>query len=355
MELSLASGWTQVEPKETQFELLISGQSPEQQLIAWDTGFGHQREIGYSGGINCPLAVDETGNRVFVSVDGIVSYAIRGNPKKNECKIIDSLSPRWMLEYVPTEPGLLMHLHGTDPMQSFIARFNVENGSSRKELLPEEAFAPLDVSRTHDRVLYSTRRGGAAVYDVRGTVKEIASVDLSVQVTGGAFDTCEQRVVLGGDGLLGWDTETGSISRLCEHGSCPAIDIAGGVWFSHNDGALAKLNSEAESFDVIVELSGLDTYDRNDGSYAHPVVFSPDARYGLVSLTGRTKLIGKELEEAEAFCKMVGQPFSDSHRHRYHHYFCVLDLELQEVWCREGYAHNVAWTTTTNSAKQTLP
>lgn len=353
MELSLASGWAQVEPKETQFELLISGQSPGQQLIAWDTGFSVRREIGYSGGINCPLAVDETGNRVFVSVDGIASYNIRDNVQ-NESKISDSLSAVWMLEYVPAGPELLMHLHGDDPMQNFIARLNVENGSFGKELLPEGAFVPLDVNRAHDKVLYS-KRGGAAVYDVRRAVKEIVSVDLSVQVRGGAFDTDEQRVVFGGDGLLGWNMETGSISRLCEHGSYPAIDATGGVWFSHKDGALAILTSEAGSFDVIVELSGLDAFGGNDGSYAQPVVFSPDGRYGLARLTGRTKLTGKELDEAEAFCKQVGQLFSERHQHRYHHYFCVLDLELHEVWCSEGYAHNVAWIAAEKSARQMLP
>lgn len=343
MELSLANGWTQVEPKETQFELLIDDQTDGQQLIACDTGFNRRRVLGVLGGVNCPLAVDETGRRVFVSVGGVVAYDFGGD-QKNECKINDELSPVWMLSFVSAGPALLMHLFGDEPARWFIARLNLENGSMRKELLPEGSFMPLGVNRAQDRVLYGTRRG-AAVYDVGGTLRTVASVDLAVQVRGGVFDVDEQRVVLGGRGLLGWNTKTGKVSRLCEHGHYPAIDDDGGVWFSRNDGTLAKLGAEAGTFEAVVELTGIDVSDGSGGSYAQPMIFSPDGRYGLATLTGNTKLEGDELAEAEAFCNRVGQPFSDLHRHRYHHYFCVLDLELQEVWCSEGYAHNAAWIT----------
>ncbi len=341
MELSLANGWTQVEPKETQFELLVPDQPDGQRLVACDTGFNRQRELGSSGGLNCPVAVDETGNRVFQSADGIVAYDL-GRVEQSECKINHDLSPIWMLECVSTGPELLMHLLGDDPNQCFVARLDIENGSTRKELLPQGTFIPLDVNRTQDRVLYSTLKG-AAVYDVKRALRTVTSVDLPVQVLGGVFDANEQRVVLAGQGLWGWNLRTGEIIRLCEHGSCPAIDGAGGMWFSLNGGTLAKLGAEAGSFDVIVELSGLNTSDVTGGNYAQPVIFSPDARYGLATLTGSTELKGKELAEAEAFCKQVGQPFSEFHKHHYHHYLCVLDLELQEIWCSEGYTHNVAW------------
>ncbi len=237
-----------------------------------------------------------------------------------------------------------MHLGSDDSMQCFFARLDIENRTVRKEPLPTEAFAPLCVSSAQDQVLYSTR-DGAAVYDVRGAIKTVATVDLKFQVAGGVFDTADHRVVLGGSGLLGWNTDTGALSRLCAKGSYPAVDGTGGVWFSYNDGTLAKLNSEAGSFDVIVALSGLETSSAYGGSYAQSVSFSPNARYALATLTGRTELIGKELGEAKAFSKQVGQPFSNFHRHRHHHFFCVLDLELQEVWCSEGFAHNAAWIT----------
>jgi hypothetical protein len=341
IELSLGSGWTQVEPKETGYELLMSNQSSGQRLVALDTTFLRQRDLGFAGGVNCPLAVDETGDQVFVSVNGIVSYVTRESEHRGR-RISDDLSPVWMLEYVSTGPQLLMHLFGEEPSQSFFARLDLANHSVRKELLPPEAFSPLDVHTSHAKILYSTRQG-AAVFDVSGAIKTVAKVDLSVYVMGGAFDIDDQRIVLGGRELLGWNTETGAISRLCEHGCYPVIDKLGGVWFSHNEGALAKLRGEAGRFEVIVEVSGLDTSHRKIGSYAQPVSFSPDGRYGLVTLTGKMKLFGTDLEEAEAFCKRVGQPFLDTHQYRYNHYFCILDLELQEVWCSEGHAHNVAW------------
>lgn len=342
MELSLADGWTQVEPRETSFELLISGQPPEQHLISSDTAFRHRREIGFSGGINCPVAVDETGGRVFVSVDGIVSYGLRGNVEE-ECKIIEDVSPVWMLSYNPTGPNLLMHLHGEEPMQSFIARLNLDTGNIERQPLPEEAFFPLALNVACDKVLYSSRHRGAAVYDLENEVSTLASAKVPSWVQGGTFDTDERRIILGGDGLWGWDTDSGSISRLCERGMYPAVDGGGGVWFSLKDGALAKLNSKDGSFEAIVELSGLDTSGGKEGSFAQPFVFSPDALYGLARLTGRKKLVGKELEEADAFCKSVGQPFSEHHQYSYEHYLCLLDLEAQEVWCSEGYAHNINW------------
>jgi hypothetical protein len=222
---------------------------------------------------------------------------------------------------------------------------DLETGRFQKEPLPAKAFAPLDVNKSKKTALFATRQGGAAIYDMNGSTTTIAAVDLPFHAMGGVIDLQGPRVVLGGNGLVGWNTETGRLSRLCERGSCPAIDASGGLWFSLTDGALARLQDGAIGFDVIVELSGLDTSHDESGSFAQPVTFSPDGRYGLAVLTGKTELTGKDLEEAEAFCKRVGQPFAKFHRHRYHHYFCILDLNRQEVWCHEGYAHNVAWIT----------
>ncbi len=341
MELSLAKGWTQVEPKDTPFELLMSGQSPGQRVLASNTSFTRQRDLGFSGGTNCPLAVDHVAGRVYVSVDGIISYGVH-EAEQHELDIEDDLSAVWMLEYVPAGPELLMHLAGGGPRQSFIAWLNLENRQMRKGLLPAEAFFPLGLNIKHSKALYSTRQG-AAVYDLNGSIQAIATVDLPFQATGGTFDADAFRIILGGNGLFGWKTETGELSHLCERGSYPVIDDAGGVWFSLNDGALAKLRGGEASFEVIVELTEVDTSSMKAGSYAQPLVLSPDGRYGLARLTGQTELAGKELQEAEAFCKSVDQPFSDFHRHQYHHYSCVLDLEVQEVWCHEGYAHNIAW------------
>lgn len=176
MELLLADGWTQVEPKDTQYELLISAQSPEQQLIAWDTGFHRRREIGFSGGSNCPIAVDETGDRVFVSVDGIVSYDIRGKVPK-EGKISEDVSPIWMLAFNPAGHELLMHLHGDAPMESFVGRMNLKTGDFQKWLLPQEAFFPIAMNGASDKALYSTRGSGAALYSLQDEVSTVASVD----------------------------------------------------------------------------------------------------------------------------------------------------------------------------------
>lgn len=152
IELSLADGWTQVEPRETDFELLISGQSYRQHLVACDTAFQNKREIGFSGGRNCPLAVDEIGRRVFVSVNGIFSYSLHGGDGK-ERRVSGEASPHWMLAYNPAGPDLLMHLRGEEPRQTFVARLNLDDGDIRRQLLPEEAFFPLALNSGYDKIL----------------------------------------------------------------------------------------------------------------------------------------------------------------------------------------------------------
>ena len=341
MELSLSDGWTQVEPRETQFELLMSDQSMGQRLITTNTAFTEQRDLGFSGGTNCPLAVDRALDRVYVSVDGIVGYGIH-EAQQLEFKFADDLHAVWMLEHLASGQELLMHLAGGDPRQSFIGRLDLENGHLRKVSLPAEAFFPLDLNAQQNKVLYSTP-GGATIYDLRGPLHAIAAVDLPFHATGGAFDADDVRVILGGIGLVDWRPESGELRRLCERGSCPAIDKDGSVWFSVSDGALARLRGDETGYEVIVELAEFDISDGKDGSFAQPLVFSPDGRYGLAELTGRRELVGTELEEAEAFCKRVGQPFSDLHRYKHHHYFCVLDFLAQDAWCCEGYAQNTAW------------
>jgi len=341
MELSLAEGWTQVEPRDTGFQILLSGQSPGQNLISSDTAFRDQREIGFSGGVNCPIAVDEAGNRVFVSVDGISSYELKGSASE-AIEITGDASPVWMLAYDSAGPDLLMHLRGEKPKQSFFARLNLGNGSMRRQLLPEEAFVPLAVDDKYKKFFYRTRHG-AAVYQIENEVGTLASIELPFSVVGGAFLSDEHRVIFGGRGLWEWDTKGSSISRICEHGAHPAVHNSDAVWFTLRDGALAKLSSKEGSFEVVVALAGLDTIASRGGSYAQPLVFSPDRCFGLARLTGREKLIGKDLDEAEAFCKTVGQPMTEFYQYRYKHYICILDFETQQTWCNEGYAQNVAW------------
>lgn len=341
MELALTEGWTQVEPKDTPNCLLFSGQLREQKLLAFNTSFSRSRDFGSSGGASCPFVLDASEDRAYLSNGGIKMFDL-GDANSHPFTVTQDLAPLWMLERIPDTSDLLMHLMGEDPKQNYIARLHLEDGSFDKHLLPTEAFFPLDVNHRNSTALYETQ-DGAAVYQLGGSVQTLASIRLPFHPIGGRFDADETKVVIGGNGLFGWHTDTGDLHRLCEIGMHPVFDRDGELWFSAKDGALGKLRGRDTGFEVVIELTGVDTHGVNSGSYAQPIVFSPDGRYGLARLTGRTKLSGKELEEAEAFCKKVNQPFSDLHSHKYHHYFCVLDLKVREVWCHEGYAHDLAW------------
>jgi hypothetical protein len=339
MELLLAPDWSQVAPRKTPYTLLMSGQSPGQNLVAFDTAFENKRVVAFSGGANCPLAIDHKNDRVYFSCNGVHSVDLRSGAERH-FDIGGDLAPIWLLELDQYEPSLLMHLHSIDPRRKDIGRLSLETGLVERSELPTEAFYPMDVDLEGQRILYTTRRGGAAVLDVSGAIRTISELALPYHAIGGCFDLGGSRVLLGGKGLLGWDIATSQTVRLTEEGTDPALDESGAVWFSLSDGVLARLRPSSPSPEIIVQLSGLDT---SDHSYAQPVVFSPDGRYGLARLTGRTPLTGYDLTQAEEFYRRTEQKMGDFERHSYHHYLCILDLQDQEVWCHEGYAHNLAW------------
>lgn len=339
MQLSLADGWTQVNPRDTSCTLLLSGQSPDQRLIAVDTAFTHRKDLAFSGGSNCPLAVDHANARVYFLADCLTSVCLRTGTLQTY-DVDKNLGVFWMLEYRTDGPELVMLLHDTAPSAQCLGRLDLLTGELQRVLLPAEAFAPLAVNHEHRVALFSTRHAGAALCDLSGSGKALASIALPSFVQGGCFDRDSGRTVLGGKGLFGWNVRTGTISTLCHDGRYPKFDRQGDLWFCVEDGNLCRLRRDGRGFDVILELTGMDP---RGWGYAQPIVFSPDGRYGVARLTGKTPLTGQDLAEAEEFCRRHGQTFSDFYRHRFHHFFCVLDLALQEVWCRDGYAHNLAW------------
>jgi hypothetical protein len=314
MELLVANGWTQVGPRDTPFSLIVSDQSAGQSLVAVNTSFTRRKELAFSGGVNCPIAIDHAESHVYFSADGVKSLSL-GRGDLQSFEIEDGLYAVWMLECVPDKRALLMHLHGYAPKQKYMARLDLESGRVQKTELPVDAHFPLAVNHTCNKALYSTARG-VTLYDFSGAIRADATIEFPSHVLGGVFDQGGSRAVFGCNGIVGWHIETGEVSRLSNTGAYPTFDQNGGLWFAIQDGAIAKLRGHDTSFDVIVQLTGMDI---SDMSYAQPIVFSPDGRYGLARLTGRTRLVGQELTEAEDFAKRVGQRMSDSDRHRYHH------------------------------------
>lgn len=338
MQLALAEGWTQVSPRDTPYTLLLSCQNPGQRLIAANTAFTRRKDLGFSGGSNCPIAVDRTGERIFYSAEALVSHDLRSGDVRH-LPIDDAFGIFWMLTHHADPPGLVMLLHSADPMDQRLGVLDLSTGTLDQRPLPAEAFSPLAIDHDRGLVLFSTRRGGAAVCGLAGSPTPVASIATPRSVFGGCFDGDSGRVILGGSGLHGWNTRTGTLSRLCPKGSYPVLDRHGDVWFALEDGILCRLHADGRT-EAVVTLTGLDP---TGWGHAQPVVFSPDSRYGLARLTGKTPLSAEELAEAEAFWSRHGQPFSDIYRHSYRHVLCILDLDRQECWCADGYAHNLAW------------
>lgn len=339
MQLALAEGWTQVSPRDTPYTLLLSDQNPGQRLIAVNTAFSQPKDLGFSGGTNCPIAVDRTGERIFYSADKLTERDLRSGVERHFA-IDDAFGIFWMLTYQPDPPGLVMLLHSTDPMDQRLGVLDLSTGTLDQPPLPAEAFCPLAIDHDRGLVLFPTRRGGAAVCSLAGSPTPVASIATPRSVLGGCFDGDTGRVILGGSGLHGWNTRTGTLSQLCPQGRYPVLDREGDIWFALEDGILCRLRRDGSGHDAIASLTGLDP---TGWGYAQPVVFSPDGRYGLVRLTGKTPLSAEELAKAEAFCKRHGQPFREFYRYSYRPVLCILDLDRQEAWCHDGYAHNLAW------------
>lgn len=339
MQLALAEGWTQVSPRDTPYTLVVSDQNPGQRLIAVNTAFTRRKDLGFSGGTNCPIAVDRSGERIFYSGESLTSLDLRSGGERHFV-IDDAFGIYWMLTYQPDPPGLVMLLDGVDPKVQFLGHLDLTTGALERRPLSAEAFSPLAVDIDRGLALFSTRRAGAAVCDLSGAAAAKASLALSPYVDSGCFAGDEDTVVLGGQGLVAWNARTGAVTTLSPTGRYPQYDRQGDLWFCTEDGNLCRMRRDGSGFDVIVELCGVDP---TGWGYAQPIVFSPDGRFGLARLTGKSPRTGRDLVDAEAFCRHHNQPFDDHHRHHFHHFFCILDLDRQEVWCHDGYAHNLAW------------
>jgi hypothetical protein len=292
--------------------LLLSGQFPGQRLVATDTSFARQKDLAFSGGSNCPLAVDHANARVYFSADVLTSIDLRSGALQQHDAGTD-LSASWMLEYRPRQSDLLMLLHGPELKAHCLGAFDLGTDRLRTLPLPDDVFFPLAIDHTRGVALFSARQAGAALCDLSGSTVALSSIRLPHFAMGGCFIDDGSKVILGGDGLYGWDLGSGSVSPLCKTGRYPVPDRNGDIWFCTEDGNLCRLRRDGSGFDTIVELAGVDP---RGWGYSQPVVFSPDGRYGLARLTGKTALTGPELAEAEEFCRRHGQDFSDRHRHR---------------------------------------
>jgi hypothetical protein len=253
IHLALAEGWTQVSPRDTPYTLLLSGQHPGQRLIAVKTLFSRQTDPGFSGGTNCPIAVDRAGERIFHSADKMSSLDLRTGSIRH-FPIDDALGIFWMLTYQPDPPGLLMLLTSSDPPDHRLGILDLSTGTLNQRPLPEEAFCPLAVDHDLGLALFSTRRGGAALCSLSGSPTPICAIATPGPVLGGCFDGDSDRVILDGSGLYGWNTRTGTLSRLCPQGRYPALDHHDDLWFCTEDGNLCRMRRDGSGFDVIVEL-----------------------------------------------------------------------------------------------------
>lgn len=218
--------------------------------------------------------------------------------------------------------------------------FDLSTGKLDRRPLPQQAFFPLAVDHDRNLALFSTRRAGAALCSPSGAPAPVAAIATPTSVLGGCFDGDSGRVILDGSGLIAWNPRTGTLSQLCPQGWYPQYDRHGDLWFCTEDGNLCRMRRDGSGFEVIAELSGVDP---RGWGYAQPFVFSPDGRYGMARLTGKSPRTGQDLADAMAFCRHHNQPLDDHHRHHFHHAVCILDLDRHQVWCHDGYAHNLAW------------
>ena len=351
----MGEGWSEIVPTETDYTLVTDGQYDGQNLTLHSTDFRRRVELGYIGGLNCPIAIDDSAKVAYRASPGepndeatpsaqpshrILAFDLVSGEGRTITTLPQGMMCTWLLSFLPDKAQLIAQYSRFNEMTEYLARIDVETGQITAKELPESAFFPTSVDINNERILYSGRGGGAVLVDFEAElVAEVGESEFT-HLEGGGFLAGSSEIVIGGHGIHLWDPACDRLRTILPSGNFPVPDCRGNVWFNPSDGSLAFYELASGQVHEVVSLAGLDTHDTH---YSQPVVFSPDDRMGIAQLTGKQALSPEALAEREQQCLAIGQEMRDWDRYEYTHCYCVVDTEQKTVWKEVGFAHNVSW------------
>lgn len=194
-----------------------------------------------------------------------------------------------------------------------------------------DAYRPLAFSRQRRELIFA---GAEGIYliNLRG-VRLATFPDTDASGHGAAFDpTGAGRAIVGGDGLFLWDLEANRSERLGQLGRHP-------VWSANQDGFWYRESSSDLFYHDLDKRESFKLFEVADNRnlelwYARPVTQTRCGRYLALSVTA------KQLRGVSRKANAAG---SRERVYAYNQSICILDLERQEYWQREGFANHVTW------------
>lgn|GEM_PF-5734556 len=343
LPLRTGAGWREVEPRTTEWRIAWEGSS---RIFLSDTNFKNPLDAGSAGGVDSPLAYNESLNRLFRYYcpalgnrdreNGILGIDPVSGKREMQCQLHPLRMVPWMLQTVP-EKSLLVGLVVTDAsqndrpgivLQHQIGLFHLAQNKSLLRQLPDGCLHPVASSPQSDRLLFHGPDGFQLV-NLKGHRKLLLSDPAwGDGRSGAAFHPANHTFVIGGPSLTLYNPATRDRTTIAKGGCFPVWTQDGDTLFHALDSAsLSAANcKDGENYDI-VSIPGNRHPERKK---ARPVELSPDQRFFALPLTRRAPYHAKTVVQ--------DQPAWTEHQT-----LIIGDLEKRELWQYPGPIHQCAW------------
>ncbi|WP_269525337.1 TolB family protein [Coraliomargarita parva] len=351
LDLELAPGWREVDPRADAPELLVEQGGVLRHLRG---DFDELHQFGSVGPVDCPLAYDARSRRAYRYVcetrllrkdfSQLRAYDLNSGGVFPLLELPLNQWVLWQLDWLPGkdgEPGQLFGLLASDHtedddrivIQHRLFAFNPAEAAPRVRPLCRDAYKPLAFSRQRREMVFAGAEG-IHVVGLKGERRVSLTRESRPEGYGASFDPQGGgRVALGGAGIWIWDYEAGSLDRLSVVGRHPVWSQDGrGIWYGECSSDLFRYDTGSGQIEKIL---GIRQNRQTETWHARPVRQSPCGRYLAMSLTAK---------RLKGVTRQAGGMAEREHVYVHHHALCILDLERRELWRREGaFVNQVRW------------
>lgn len=338
LPLLLAKGWKAVAPRATGRHLLWQSNG---RVLNSETDFSQPHVLGEVGPVDCPLAVDTVRRMVYAYVSPLARH--RRDYSEIRAWHLDLGTSRRLFSLGLNQWALwhFSHLQRHDAILTLVATdmpgegvniqhqlgiFDIAKLRSLLVNLPRDAFLPLDIHPSRRELLFYGVEGYQVIDFAGKRLRRLAGPGLP-EGRGGCFHPRREQILLGGTGIVLWDTGHDTLEQLHPRGHYPVWDKSGeGFWFGESSGDLYHYSLDTGHAERIVSLAA---NPHPELRHARGVVSTADGRYLALCLTRRIK--------------RSSSSDPDKPEYRHDHCLCVLDTQAKEVWQFEGPCRNPVW------------
>ncbi len=348
LELELADGWTEVEPRSEAPSMLVEDSG---RLLHLNGELSLQQDFGDLGPVECPIAYDPIGRKAYryVCAKGLARrdfselrvYDIDKGVSETLLSLPLNRWVLWQLEWIASQQGdagQLFGLMATDrPSEGRVVidhqLFALKPGETRYALRPlcRDTYRPLAFSRARKQMIFS---GAEGIYLVGLTGRRLMTVSVP-EVNGDSACFAPDgsaRALLSSEGIHSWDLEYNRCERLVKSGHYPVWAADGsGFWFRRSSADLLWYDFKTQIITTVVAVLN----QRNAELWnTRAAVLSPCGRYLALGLMGKRLKGVSRKRNAKGEVERV---YALEHR------ITVLDLEQRELWHAAGQAKQLTW------------